>query len=392
MNPDRDLKRAVLQGVYEENRGIPRSDTGKRLAKEPPPAPPRETPSPARRTRLYGIAGILTLAALVGLTVRDASRLEFASEVSATTADSQPLDQAAGTAGIRPVENPDASPAAPSGSPEATAGPTIAVPVATSGQYNDMLNDLPIPVAELFDLSVQTIVIDPGHGGNDPGAIGHQGLMEKEVTLDIARRLRARLEAAGPYRVVLTREDDRKIQLKDRVAFAKDNDADLFISIHINSVPDQAGQVNYVETYFFGPHSDQRTLDLAKKENQNSEYAMGDFRQVIARIGDTLKTEESAQLATSIHQRLYTNLKRHSPGLLDAGAKSGPFVVLLGVEVPSVLVEVSCISNEAEALRLASPAYRESIASYLQTGIVDYLENRDRNESVNGVNSAYVAK
>ncbi len=387
-----DLKRAVLQSVYEENRGIPRSFMGKRTAREPQEAATPEFPQPGRRARLYGMAAILTLAAIVGLTARDISRLEFASEVSATTAGSEVLAQSAETPDTGPAGGAETSFADPSTPTDAPAGPATAVPVATSGQYNAMLNDLPIPVAELFDLTVQTIVIDPGHGGNDPGAIGHQGLMEKDVALDIAQRLRSRLESGGQYRVVLTRDDDSKIQLKDRVAFAKDNDADLFISIHINSVPEQAGQVNYVETYFFGPHSDQRTLDLAKKENQNSEYAMGDFRQVIARIGDTLKTEESAQLATSIHNRLYTNLRRHSSGLLDAGAKSGPFVVLLGVEVPSVLVEVSCISNEAEALRLASPAYRESIASYLQMGIVEYLEGRSQDQSVNGVSSAYVAK
>jgi N-acetylmuramoyl-L-alanine amidase len=113
---------------------------------------------------------------------------------------------------------------------------------------------------------------------------------------------------------------------------------------------------------------------------------MADFRQVIEKIGDTLKTEESAQLAASIHKHLYTNLRRHSSDLLDAGAKSGPFVVLLGVEVPSVLVEVSCISNEAESIRLSTPAYRESIASYLQTGIVDYLQARGPQQARNGVN------
>mgnify|MGYP001812394901 FL=1 len=328
---------------------------------------------------------------IAALTLRDIDRLEFSSEVSATAAET--------AAPAEPRTPPDGgarhgerSSRGAASLPDDILEDVAIAPAATSGEYDEMLDGLSLPVADLFDLTVRTIVIDPGHGGSDPGAIGHQGLMEKDVALDIARRLQNKLVASGGYRVVLTRDDDTKVQLKDRVAFATENDADLFISIHINSVPEQAGPVNYVETYYFGPHSDQQTLDLARKENQNSEYAMADFRQVIARIGDTLKTEESAQLAASIHKHLYTNLRRHSTGLLDAGTKSGPFVVLLGVEVPSVLVEVSCISNEAEALRLGSPEYRERIASYLQTGIIDYLQGRGPQQASNGVNSNYVAK
>ncbi len=382
-----DIRRTVLQGIYEDNAGIPRSHTGKRRQPAPPP------PEPPRRrqgARVYGMAGMLTLLVIVGLTVRDIGQVDFSSEVSATTAGTDTLMDAG-----QLTRDPRIQPAMPARQASRPAGAPEKgidmVPLATSGQYDLMLDQLGMPVAELFDLTVQTIVIDPGHGGSDPGAIGHQGLMEKDVALDIARRLQQRLMASGRYRVILTRDDDSKMQLKERVAFTRQNGADLFISIHINSVPREAGPVNYVETYYFGPHQDQQTLELARKENENSEYAMGDFRQVIARIGDTLKTEESAQLATSIHQHLYTNLRRHNTDLLDAGAKTGPFVVLLGVEVPSVLVEVSCISNEAEADRLASPGYRENIASYLQTGIVEYLETRNQNTPSDGVNSKYVA-
>jgi N-acetylmuramoyl-L-alanine amidase len=241
-------------------------------------------------------------------------------------------------------------------------------------QYEAMLNQIGLPMADLFDLKVQTIVIDPGHGGIDPGATGHQGLKEKDVALDIARRLRDRLTQSGNYRVLLTREEDRKVYLKERVAFAKENHADLFVSIHVNSL--SAKPVNYVETYYFGPYTDQQSLDLAAQENRDSDYVMGDFHKVIARIGDTLKTEESKALASSIHKHLYDNLKRLNAGLRDAGAKTGPFMVLLGVEVPSVLIEVSCISNKEEEARLATPGYRDSVAGFLETGIVGYLERR----------------
>ncbi|MGD8618388.1 MAG: N-acetylmuramoyl-L-alanine amidase [Gammaproteobacteria bacterium] len=272
------------------------------------------------------------------------------------------------------------------------AGMTRGGAAITTGHYDEMLTRLGMPMADLFNLQVRTIIIDPGHGGIDPGATGHQGLMEKDVALDIARRLRDKLVMAGNYRVLLTREKDRKVFLKERVAFAKDNRADLFISIHINSLPAEAASVNFVETYYFGPHTDQRSLELAEKENHDSDYAMGDFREVIARIGDTLKTEESRELADAIHGRLYSNLKRHNRDLIDAGTKTGPFVVLLGVEVPSVLVEVSCISNKAEETRLSKPEYRDDVAGFLKSGIVEYLEQRGYRRSVEGGKIQHVAK
>jgi N-acetylmuramoyl-L-alanine amidase len=150
--------------------------------------------------------------------------------------------------------------------------------------------------------------------------------------------------------------------------------------------------VNYVETYYFGQHTDKRSLELAEKENHDSDYAMGDFREVIARIGDTLKTEESKELANAIHGRLYSSLKKRNRSLLDAGSKTGPFVVLLGVEVPSVLVEVSCISNKAEETRLSKPEYRDDVAGFLKTGIVEYLEQRGYRRSVEGGKIEHVAK
>ena len=264
--------------------------------------------------------------------------------------------------------------------------------LVTTGHYDSMLTSLGMPMADLFNLKVQTIVIDPGHGGIDPGATGQRGLKEKDVTLDIARRLRDKLAASGDYRVLLTREQDRKVFLKERVAFAKKNRADLFISIHINSLPPGAGSLNYVETYYFGPHTDQRSLDLAEKENHDSDYVMGEFREVIAKIGDTLKTEESKQLASSIHTNLFNDLKRRNRDLIDAGSKTGPFMVLLGVEVPSVLVEVSCISNKAEEARLSRPEYRDSVADFLEAGIVEYLQRRAYPGTIEGGKRQNVAQ
>jgi N-acetylmuramoyl-L-alanine amidase len=362
MTIDSDAKRAILRGVYEDNVGLPRTFSGKR---QPPNVPGR----PRRRLRKpqkIAVAGLLALILSMGFTYRS---------VFVETAELAAVEVAA-SAGVEEV--PDHSTSGPMlrSAHEEPVTPALYPTYPTSNEYDAMLSRLDLPVADLFDLAVRTIVIDPGHGGSDPGAIGRHGLMEKDVTLDIARRLRDRLEAAGGYRVLLTRDNDRKLRLKDRVAFATEHQADLFISVHINAVPEEAGPVNYVETYYFGPHADQQTLDLAEKENRDSDYGIGDFRGIISRIGDRLKTEESAQLAAAIHKNLYANLQRYGTGLLDAGVKSGPFVVLLGVEAASVLVEISCISNEAEATLLATPEYRDSIAKYLEMGVVEYLGRR----------------
>lgn len=370
MTADSDAKRAVLRGVYEDNLGIPRTFMGKRGAgNDAPERAPRRT---LGRSEKIALTGLCVLALLVGVNFRSLQRGAAEPAAGQAVADAQPRppDDAAPRV-ERPGEQHRVADVA------AAVKPALYSATATTQQYAAMLSRLNVSVADLFDLKVQTIVIDPGHGGIDPGAIGHHGLEEKDVALDIARRLRDKLVAAGSYRVLMTREDDRKVRLKERVAFAKQHQADLFISIHINSVPEEAGPVNYAETYYFGPQSDQRTLDLAETENRDSDYAIGDFREIIAEIGDTLKSEESAQLATAIQSRLFSNLKRDSSNLLDAGVKSGPFVVLLGVEVPSVLVEVSCISNEAEAARLSRPQYRDEIATYLEMGVVEYLGRRN---------------
>jgi N-acetylmuramoyl-L-alanine amidase len=388
MNRHSDIKKTVLRGVYEDNTGIPRTCFGKgrrSLVAEPPPS----RHLPGYRGRLLA-AALLTLVALLGINFRLVT-VNGTGPVAMQVVEPQSLQL--------PADPTSLLVGAHEGRLPGGARPARSEPLRVSGddpvssvQYDVMLARLAMPMADLFNLRVQTIVIDPGHGGIDPGATGHQGLKEKDVALDIALRLRDKLSESGKYRILLTREKDRKVFLKERVAFAKENRADLFISIHINSLPPGASALNYVETYYFGPHTDQRSLQLAEKENRDSDYAMGDFREVIARIGDTLKTEESRELANSIHRRLYSNLRRRNPGLIDAGSKTGPFMVLLGVDVPSVLVEVSCISNKAEETRLSMPEYRDGVAGFLEAGIVEYLEQRAERKTREGGKTRYVAK
>jgi N-acetylmuramoyl-L-alanine amidase len=389
MNRSSKIKKNVLRAVYEDNAGIPRSCSDKRRSRVVD-----ESRAPDNRKGYSSKAVLIVLlglASLIGLNFQLVT-VDLTGPAAMPLVDGQslryltdPIFMTTEQAGDFSLDSDRLATLEPVRMTRGSA-------VITTGRYDEMLTRLGMPMADLFNLQVRTIVIDPGHGGIDPGATGRQGLMEKDVTLDIARRLRDKLVKTGNYRVLLTRESDRKVYLKERVAFAKDNKADLFISIHINSLPAEAASVNYLETYYFGPHTDLRSLELAEKENHDSDYAMGDFREVIARIGDTLKTEESKELASAIHGRLYSSLKRRNRNLIDAGSKTGPFVVLLGVEVPSVLVEVSCISNKAEETRLSKPEYRDDVAVFLSAGIVEYLEQRGYRRSVEGGKIQHVAK
>lgn len=252
--------------------------------------------------------------------------------------------------------------------------PTVSFDAGRLLNYDLLLNQDNIRLSSVFGLAVQTIVIDPGHGGKDPGAIGSQGTREKDIVLDIALQLKDKLMDTGRYKVLLTRAGDTFVSLADRVKFANDHRADLFVSLHINALPQK--EFNVTETYYFGPPSDLHTLRLAEQENRGSEIMTGDFKNMIKKIGDVLKEQESATLASTIQHNLFSNMKKYDRVIADNGIKIAPFVVLLGVNAPSVLVEISCISKSEEETNLNNPKYREKIMASLQKGITGYLSQR----------------
>ena len=232
-----------------------------------------------------------------------------------------------------------------------------------------------VPLSRMFGLKIKTIMIDAGHGGSDSGTIGKMGTKEKDVTLDIARRLRQYLVTNSNYRVLMTREDDSTVHLNRRVEIARTAKADLFISIHLNYLPQKP--INMVETYYFGPSTDAKILRLAEQENAGSEYGLSDFRAIVEKLGKTMKLQESREFAESIQSSMVLNSRRQNNSIQDFGVKRAPFVVLLGVEVPSVLAEVSCLSNREEEMELQNEKHRENIARYLVLGIFDYLNKGD---------------
>jgi N-acetylmuramoyl-L-alanine amidase len=236
-------------------------------------------------------------------------------------------------------------------------------------------------LTSLFGLQIKTIVIDPGHGGKDPGATGAKGTKEKDITLDVALRLKQRLLKLDRFNVFLTRTQDEFLTLAARVDFAKEKRADLFISLHVNSLPNDS--VNLIETYYFGPPLSSDTYRLAEEENKASHYSVSELMEIIQDIGNTVKRQESEMLAGAIQASLYSHISNLDPEVINSGVKMAPFVVLSQIEVPSVLVELSCITNESEEAKLKTSKYREKIASYIDEGIVTYL-NMNYFKTMNG--------
>jgi N-acetylmuramoyl-L-alanine amidase len=240
-----------------------------------------------------------------------------------------------------------------------------------TSEFNAFVTSQNVYFGRMLGLRIKTIMIDAGHGGTDSGTIGKMGTMEKDITLDIAKRLKTHLVKSGRFHVLMTREDDSSVPLQKRVTLAQEEKADLFISIHLNYLPRKP--TNIIETYYFGPSNDEKTLKLAQQENAGSEYGLSDFKEVMERLGKTLKLQESKELAESIQTNLFLNSRKHTKDIKNHGVKRAPFVVLLGVDVPAVLAEVSCLSNHEEERELNSESHRENIAKYLAAGIFDYL-------------------
>jgi N-acetylmuramoyl-L-alanine amidase len=223
----------------------------------------------------------------------------------------------------------------------------------------------------VLPLAVKKIVLDPGHGGRQHGAISDSGVSEKDITLDIALRLR-RLLRDAPWQVMMTREKDETVSLDERAVFANANGADLFISIHVNWLP--RPQIRPLETYYAGPTDDPAVLRLASLENQASGYALSDYRQLLEKIYIDARRDESGVLARTVNAELYQTLSRIHPALENLGVKTAPFVVLMGTQMPAILAEVSSLSNAKDVEALAGADYREMIALALMRGIRLYVD------------------
>ncbi|MEK6693890.1 MAG: N-acetylmuramoyl-L-alanine amidase, partial [Nitrospirota bacterium] len=222
-------------------------------------------------------------------------------------------------------------------------------------------------------LDIETIVLDPGHGGKDPGAIGRDGLAEKEVVLDVALRLRDLLRERLGKRVIMTRDKDEFIELDDRAKFANGHKADLFVSIHINSHPKRV--TKGIEMYHFGIASDRRAMEVAARENGDSIDHAQDFLDLIkADLALSKRIEESQNLAWETKIAVVNNVGSHY-ATEDHGVKTAPFYVLRYTAMPSILAELAFISNPVEERHLRQPAFRQKAAEGLFEGIRNYLNS-----------------
>jgi N-acetylmuramoyl-L-alanine amidase len=222
-------------------------------------------------------------------------------------------------------------------------------------------------------LKIGRIVIDPGHGGHDTGTIGPTGLEEKEVVLDVGLKLKKLLEQNTGCEVVMTRSDDTFIPLEERTAIANEKSADLFISIHANASPDKSARG--IETYYLNFTSSPDALEVAARENATSQEAVHQLHDLIKKIAMTEKIEESQDFARQVQREVYTRVSKVSGAQRDRGTKKAPFVVLIGANMPSVLAEISFLTNPRDERLLKKSDYREKIAYALYEGILGYVKN-----------------
>jgi N-acetylmuramoyl-L-alanine amidase len=220
-------------------------------------------------------------------------------------------------------------------------------------------------------LKIGKIVIDPGHGGHDTGTIGPDGLLEKDLVVDVGRKLGKLLEARLGAEVVYTRKDDTFIPLETRTAIANQEQADLFVSIHANSSRDP--NARGVETYYLNFTSSPDALEVAARENAVSEKSIHELGDLVKKIALKEKIEESHEFASNVQEALHSGLATKNPGLRNRGVKKAPFIVLIGANMPSILAEISFVSNPTDERRLQTSEYRQRIAESLYRGISKYV-------------------
>jgi N-acetylmuramoyl-L-alanine amidase len=222
-------------------------------------------------------------------------------------------------------------------------------------------------------LGVRRVVLDAGHGGENTGTASAGGLLEKTLSLDLAERARDLLARQG-FEVVLTRNRDTDLSLKERATTANRMRGDIFVSIHLNSL--QPARARGIETFYLGPSERPEHDAVAAAENQHSGYSLADLRALLDGIYANARRDESKRLAQSVQRAIMARFERTDPELIDRGVKTAPFVVLIATDMPAILAEVSCLSNPDEAERLSTTDHRQAIAEALVAGIQSFIDQK----------------
>jgi N-acetylmuramoyl-L-alanine amidase len=287
-------------------------------------------------------------------------------ESSTMSAETSPEDTAILSLPIHPPSPKKSSRAAKSAHDQAEEmGPPTIPELTRDGQHS---------LTRALGLKIGRIVIDAGHGGHDTGTIGPTGLMEKDLCLDVALRLGRIIQQRLPSaEVVFTRADDTFIPLERRTEIANEAKADLFISVHANSSQDH--QARGIETYYLNFTGSSDAMEVASRENALSENAVHDLQDIVAKIARNEKIEESRDLATMIQDSLSKRMENLNRGERNRGVRKAPFVVLIGADMPSVLAEISFLSNPSDEQWLKKPESRQRVAEGLYHGIETYLQS-----------------
>src|SRR5437016_6575933 len=252
----------------------------------------------------------------------------------------------------------------------AGAKPDLVRPASTPQPTRDGQSTL----TRTLGLKIGRIVIDPGHGGHDTGTIGPTGLMEKDLCLDVALRLGKIIEQRLPGAdVVYTRSDDTFVPLEERTNMANQAKADLFISIHANSSRDHAARG--IETYYLNLKGSAEAMEVAARENATAQGGIHELQDLVLKITRTEKIDESKELAEDIQDSLSKRIQKTNKPVKNRGVRKAPFVVLIGADMPSILTEISFLSNPADEQMLKKPEQRQKVAEGLYQGVVGYLES-----------------
>jgi N-acetylmuramoyl-L-alanine amidase len=267
----------------------------------------------------------------------------------------------------RPPAKPLAPPMTASVAPVATPAPVTPAETALPAKRNTSGDRSMIRV---LGLKVGRIVIDPGHGGHDVGTTGPEGLREKDLVLDVSKRLGELIEARMGSEVIFTRSDDTFVSLSRRTAMANDAKADLFLSIHANSstLRSAAG----VETYYLNFTTSKSALEVAARENAGSQQTIFELQDLLEKIALKDKVEESREFASRIQSSLFSVSAKNDAHARDRGVKKAPFVVLIGASMPSVLAEIGFISNAHDEGVMRHAEYRQKLAEALYKGLASY--------------------
>jgi N-acetylmuramoyl-L-alanine amidase len=282
-----------------------------------------------------------------------------------------PAAERAEKAPAKKPEPPKAEPAKPEPPALAPSSPAQTAKLKGHKVPRGAANQSPpeLGLASQLGLRVRRVVLDPGHGGKDPGATC-RGLVEKDLTLDIARRAAPKVAKVLGAEVLLTRSKDVFLPLEERTAFANTHEADLFVSIHINAAPQNG--LSGIETYFLNLATDEASMRVAARENATTRRSISDLQVILNDLMLNSKINESNRLARALHKEMLEETRKGC-SVQDLKVRQAPFYVLIGANMPAVLTEVGFITNQREAQRLADPAYRDKLAEGIAQGLQNYV-------------------